>query len=63
MVAGCALVDRTPAAIAEGIRQVLAGPGSVDGRLIREQVGIQQVAARVIEIYQRARSLGVNHSR
>lgn len=63
MVAGCALVDRTPSAIAEGIRQVLAGPGSVDGRAIREQVGIQEIAARVIEIYQRARSRRVKPSR
>lgn len=56
MVKGCALVDRSPAAIAAGIRQVLDGPGRVDGSEIRREISLDGTARKVIEIYQRARA-------
>ncbi len=56
MIAGCALVERTPAAIAQGIQQVLDGPGRVDGSPVREQLGLSGIAARVIDVYRRALS-------
>src|SRR6266550_2569320 len=46
---GCRLVDRTPAAIAAGLRDVLCGAERVDGSVVRNEVSADRVAARVLD--------------
>src|SRR6266699_879130 len=48
---GCRLVERTPAAIAAGLREGLCGPGRVDGSAVRNEVSADRVAARVLDVY------------
>jgi glycosyltransferase involved in cell wall biosynthesis len=48
---GCRLVERTPAAIAAGLREVLCGPGRVDGSAVRDHLSADRVAARVVDVY------------
>jgi len=48
---GCRLVERAPAAIAAGLRDVLCGPGRVDGSAVRDEVSADRVAARVLDVY------------
>jgi glycosyltransferase involved in cell wall biosynthesis len=48
---GCRLVERDAAAIAVGLRDVLRGPGRVDGSAVRDEVSTDRVAARVVDVY------------
>lgn len=48
---GCRLVERDPAAIAAGLRDVLCGPERVDGSAVRDEVSADRVAARVLDVY------------
>jgi glycosyltransferase involved in cell wall biosynthesis len=54
LVPGCRLVDRNPAAIAAGLREVLCGPGRVDGNAVRALVSADRVAAQVLDVYREA---------
>jgi teichuronic acid biosynthesis glycosyltransferase TuaC len=51
---GCRLVERDPAAIAAGLREVLRGPGRVDGDAVRREASAERVAERLIEVYREA---------
>ncbi len=55
---GCRLVDRTPAAIAAGLRDVLCGAERVDGSVVRNEVSADRVAARVLDVYRAVTALG-----
>ena len=52
MTPGCRLVERDPRAIAHGLEDVLAGPRRVDGSAVRRQVALEDIAQRVISVYQ-----------
>ena len=51
---GCRLVDRDPAAIAAGLREVLQGPGRVNGDAVRREASADGVADRLIQVYREA---------
>lgn len=51
---GCELVQRDPAAIAAGIRAVLARGRRVDGSRVRAELALPQIADRVIRVYEAA---------
>ena len=51
---GCRLVERDPAAIAAGLREVLQGPGRVDGDAVRGEGSAYSVAQRLIAVYREA---------
>ncbi len=50
-VPGCRLVQRDPAGIAGGLREVLEGNGRIDGAPIRAEFAIDRVSARVLDVY------------
>ena len=49
---GCLLVEREPAAIAEGIAQALSGPGHVDGGAVRSALSSEVVAREIVTLYE-----------
>jgi len=51
---GSLLVNRDPGAIADGLRQVLMGPGHVNGQRVREELAIERIAAKIIGVYRNA---------
>jgi teichuronic acid biosynthesis glycosyltransferase TuaC len=51
---GCRLVDRDPAAIAAGLREVLRGPGRVNGDAVRREASAARVAERLMAVYREA---------
>jgi len=55
---GSLLVERDAVAIAHGLRQVLTGPGQVSGQRVREELAIERIAARLIDVYSNAISRG-----
>jgi len=51
LTSGSVLVERDPAAIAQGLRQVLTDPGHVDGQRVRQELAIDGIAGRIIGVY------------
>jgi glycosyltransferase involved in cell wall biosynthesis len=55
---GCRLVERTPEAIAAGLRDVLCAPGRVDGSAVRNEVSADRVATQVLDVCRAAAAQG-----
>jgi len=51
---GSLLVDRDPPAIARGLLEVLTGSGHVSGERVREELAIERIAEKIIDVYSNA---------